>query len=119
MQGGGKHVPCSSIPASTASSSSDSEGYLNVLRRCCAATVSASLSFSISFLSSFVDWYGDSTSSRKYVDAVQEEVAGTVNLLKPEVVERWLFCGFLHACGKATSCLSVWVGGTDDVCGGN
>jgi hypothetical protein len=34
-------------------------------------------------------------------------------------VERWLFCGFLHACGKATSCLSVWVGGTDDVCGGN
>jgi len=46
----GRGMPCSSIPASTVFSSSDSEGYLNVLRRRCAATVSASLSFSISFL---------------------------------------------------------------------
>lgn len=40
-------LPCSSMPASIVSSSSDSEGYLNVLRKRCAAAVSASLSFSM------------------------------------------------------------------------
>lgn len=40
------NVPVSSMPASTAFSSSDSEGYLNVLRRRCAAMTSASLIFS-------------------------------------------------------------------------
>lgn len=41
---------CPSIPASTASSSSDSEGYLNVLRRRCVAAVSAPRSFSMFLL---------------------------------------------------------------------
>lgn len=45
-------APCSSMPSSTASSSSDSEGYLNVLRRRCAATVSAPRSLSISTIRS-------------------------------------------------------------------
>ena len=44
---GGKDIPCPSMPVSTASSSSDSDGYLNVLRKRCVAAISASLSFSI------------------------------------------------------------------------
>lgn len=43
-------LPCLSMPFSMASSSSESEGYLNVLRRRCDAMSSAALSFCIALV---------------------------------------------------------------------